>query len=251
MNATTADQDYVLAVRAAMVNPQGIGPRLLPNTGPILELAKQVARNNKMTLELYQTLPWVHPVGQVFWVHCDKVQANDYNPNAVPVEEMKLLHTSIAEDGYTQPIVAVWDPELGKAVIVDGFHRYSTMKMFSDIFSTTNGYLPIVILEKSISDRIAATVRHNRARGAHSVAGMGNLVYQMLAAGESDATICQKIGLDSEELARLKHITGFSKLFAKGGPNEAPYSKVVLTGNQMREKAEFKKEHPDEPIPQF
>lgn len=157
-------------------------------------------------------------------------------------------------DGYlmhnTQPIVTIWDQDAaggeGRYVIVDGYHRFTVMKKYTDIYETTRGYLPVVVIDKPIADRIASTVRHNRARGKHSVAGMGNLVFQMLTAGESDATICNKLGLEPEELARLKHITGYSKLFA-----DREYSPVVLTRTQVKAKAEYKADHPDERIEDF
>ena len=147
----------------------------------------------------------------------------------------------------TQPVVAIYDPVAEKYVIVDGFHRFTTMKKFPDIYDSTGGYLPVVVIDKPIADRIASTVRHNRARGKHSVAGMGNLVFQMLEEGMDDQTVCVKLGLDPEELMRLKHITGYSKLYA----DSPGYSKVLLTGSQMQVKADYKKEHPDEPIQQF
>jgi hypothetical protein len=185
------------------------------------------------------------PVAKVSLVHISQVQANDYNPNAVAATEMKLLHTSISEDGYTQPVVAITDPESGKAIIVDGFHRYTTMRRYQDIADGSSDYLPVVVLEKNIADRIASTVRHNRARGKHSVQGMGKLVFDMLAEGEDDATICNKLGLEAEELARLKHITGFSKLF-----ENVEYSKSVYTKTQAEARAEYARSHPGEPIPE-
>ena len=213
--------------------------------------AAKVEEANRLIREAYDSLNEVFhspmPVGRVQRLHISQVQANDYNPNSVAGEEMRLLHTSIAEDGYTQPVVAIWDDELNKAIIVDGFHRYTTMRRYTDIYEQTGGYLPVVVIDKPLKDRIASTVRHNRARGKHSVAGMGNLVFQMLEQGEDDATICDKLGLDPEELARLKHITGYSKLYG-GIP---AYSEVALTGGQMKEKAAYKAEHPDEDIPKW
>lgn len=203
---------------------------------------------NRLMREAYETAPLTrsHPTGMVQWIHVDRVQANDYNPNAVPLKEMELLHTSISEDGYTQPVVVIWDPEADKYIVVDGYHRYTAMRSYEDISETTHRYLPVVILDKSIADRIASTVRHNRARGKHSVSGMGNLVFEMLKAGEDDQTICRKIGVDAEELARLKHVTGFSKLYA-----DHDFSKATLTESQLKAKAEYRKDHPDEHIPQF
>jgi hypothetical protein len=146
----------------------------------------------------------------------------------------------------TQPVVAIWDDEIDKAVIVDGFHRYTTMRRYADISDVTGGFLPVVIIDKPPADRIASTVRHNRARGKHSIAGMSKLVFDMLAEGEDDATICTKLGLEPEELSRLKHITGFSKLF-----KDVDYSQVTLTKTQLKERADYAKAHPEElPLPE-
>lgn len=111
------------------------------------------------------------PIDLVRWVDINKVQANDYNPNSVAKIEMGLLYTSIKHDGYTQPVVTIYDKELDKYIIVDGFHRYFTCKSNKDILERNNGCLPIVVIEKDINDRMASTVRHNRARGKHSVTG--------------------------------------------------------------------------------
>lgn len=209
-----------------------------------------VEQVNAMVADAEARLPWTgqHPVGKVRWVHIDQVTANDYNPNSVATEEMRLLYTSIKEDGYTQPVVAIEDEhQPGHYVIVDGFHRYTTMKRYASLYETTQGYLPLVVIDKPIADRIASTVRHNRARGKHSVGGMGNLVFQMLAAGEDDVSICNKLGVDGEELARLKHITGYSKLY-EGVP---AYTQVVVVGSQMRAKKEYRAENPEEEVPMW
>jgi hypothetical protein len=214
------------------------------------EVEALVAEVNATIAAAEERLPWsgTHPVGKVRWIHIDDVQANDYNPNSVAHHEMRLLHTSISEDGYTMPVVAIWDPDAnggkGKAIIVDGFHRYTTMRRYQDIYDSTGGYLPVAIIDKPIADRMASTVRHNRARGRHSINGMGNMVFQLLTEGETDETICAKLGMEAEELARLKHITGYSKLYA-----DVEYSQPVLTTSQLRAKADYTKEHPDEPVP--
>ena len=153
------------------------------------------------------------PVDSVQWVPIEDVVCNDYNPNSVATNEMRLLYTSILHDGYTQPVVCIRDDERGKWVIVDGFHRYSIMKLYADIRARTNGMLPIVVIKKSINERMASTVRHNRARGKHSVNGMASMVFAMLDNGMDDAQICADLGLSADELTRLKHVTGFSKLF--------------------------------------
>jgi hypothetical protein len=149
----------------------------------------------------------------VEWVPIEQVEPNDYNPNSVAGKEMSLLYLSIKSDGYTQPVVTIYDPVKKKFIIVDGFHRYFISKMKADIRDWTNGLLPIVVIDKDPNERMAATVRHNRARGEHSIAGMGNLVFSMLSNGATDSEVCNRIGLEPEELLKLKHVTGFSKLF--------------------------------------
>ena len=154
------------------------------------------------------------PVDHVTWVPLDDVTANDYNPNRTAAPEMKLLRKSIEEDGVTQPIVAAWDDEKKKYVVVDGFHRWLVFKKFPEIAERTHGCVPIVVLDKSMNERMASTVRHNRARGRHTVDGMSGLVFDMLAGGMADEAICNELGMEAEELLRLKHLTGFSKLYA-------------------------------------
>lgn len=169
---------------------------------------------NELMDVLYEKNPMKHnPVSRVRFVDIDKIQPNDYNPNAVAKQEMKLLHTSIKHDGYTQPTVTVYDEELDKYVIVDGFHRYYVMKSYEDIFELNGGRMPIVVIDKDINDRMASTVRHNRARGKHSMTGMGTIVMEMVKNGASDAEICNNLGLEPDELVRLKHTTGVAKLF--------------------------------------
>lgn len=190
-----------------------------------------------LKIELQEMHPIQQPVGQVMWVDIDRVQANDYNPNSVAGAEMKLLYTSIKHDGYTQPVVTIYDEELDKFVIVDGFHRYFTCKSNQDIRDRNHGRLPIVVIEKDINERMAATVRHNRARGSHSVGGMANMVFSMLEQGWKDADICNHLGMEPEELLRLKHITGFSKLF-----ENTDYKKAWVTKQQILIKKKFNDE---------
>lgn len=168
------------------------------------------------------------PIDMVRWVPVEQVQANDYNPNSVAGNEMRLLYTSISHDGYTQPVVTVFDPEINKYVIVDGFHRYTIMRRYEDIYKLNDGRLPIVVIDKDINDRMASTVRHNRARGKHSVAGMGKIVFDMLKNGATDEAICNEVGLEAEELARLKYVTGFAKLF-----ENAKFGKAWETDRQL------------------
>ena len=166
----------------------------------------------------------------------EDVEPNDYNPNSVAKIEMGLLYTSILHDGYTQPVVTIWDEEKQKYVIVDGFHRYFTCRNNPDIRERNMGYLPIVVLDKPINDRMASTVRHNRARGKHSIDGMSNMVFQMSENGWSEAEICGELGMEAEEVLRLKHITGFSKLFENAEYKKAWESKEVQL--KLRKQAE-------------
>ena len=177
------------------------------------------------------------PINRVRWVPIDEVSPNDYNPNSVAKVEMGLLYTSILHDGYTQPIVTVYDPARKKYVIIDGFHRYFTAKTNQDILDRNHGMLPIVVLDKDINDRMASTVRHNRARGEHSVSGMSNMVFQMLNNGWKDHDICNELGMSAEELLKLKHLTGFSKLF-----EDAEYNRAWVTKSQIRIQKEYRAE---------
>jgi ParB-like chromosome segregation protein Spo0J len=176
------------------------------------------------------------PINRIKWAKIEEVTPNDYNPNSVAKKEMGLLYTSIKQDGYTQPIVTIYDPKEKMYVIVDGFHRYYTAKTNEDILARNKGRIPIVVIDKDINDRMASTVRHNRARGMHSVTGMSSMVFQMLENGWSDEDICNEVGLGIEELVKLKHITGFSKLF-----EDAEYNKAWETKNQIKLKINYKK----------
>jgi ParB-like chromosome segregation protein Spo0J len=184
------------------------------------------------------------PVDRVRWVPVDDVEANDYNPNSVAKKEMGLLYTSIKHDGYTQPVVVIRDKARNKYVIVDGFHRYFTCKTNPDIRQRNHGFLPVVVIDKELNDRMASTVRHNRARGEHSVQGMAQMVFSMLDRGWSDAAICNELGMEPEEILKLKHITGFSKLF-----EDVEYAKAWESRHQIRLRKEWDEQHPDEPVP--
>jgi quercetin dioxygenase-like cupin family protein len=158
--------------------------------------------------------PSKSPVYNVQSVPIDKVTANDYNPNAVAPPEMELLETSVWEDGYTQPVVVVYDHENDKYVVVDGFHRFLTLVNSDRIRERENGMLPVVVLDKEIHDRMASTIRHNRARGTHNIELMSSIVEELVEMGKGDAWICKHIGMSKDELLRLKQITGLASLFA-------------------------------------
>jgi len=153
------------------------------------------------------------PVYNVKAVPFEKIKANSYNPNAVAPPEMKLLELSIWEDGYTQPIVCYHIPEYDEYEIVDGYHRYMVMKTSKKVRERENGLLPVVVIDKPISDRMASTIRHNRARGTHSIELMSNIVSELTNSGMGDAWIMKHIGMDADELLRLKQLTGLASLF--------------------------------------
>lgn len=153
------------------------------------------------------------PVYNIQRIPIEKIQANSYNPNSVAPPEMKLLYQSIKEDGYTMPIVCYYLEDIDKYEIVDGFHRYTTMLTHKDIYEREEGYLPVSVIDKPISDRMASTIRHNRARGSHSIELMTNIVNELVEAGMSDAWILKNIGMDADELLRLKQISGLAALF--------------------------------------
>lgn len=182
------------------------------------------------------------PVDFVRWVPIEQVEPNSYNPNAVAKIEMGLLLTSIEHDGYTQPVVTYYDQERDKYIIVDGFHRYWVMRSNEEIARRTSGRLPCVVIEKTLNERMASTIRHNRARGKHRVAGMSELVFKMLEGGMTDEQICNELGMEPEELLRLKHITGFSALFADRDYNRAWVSKSQIEIEQAYRRREAEKQ---------
>lgn len=186
-----------------------------------------------------------HPVTNVMWVPVEKVRANDYNPNKVASVELQLLYVSIKADGFTQPIVTVRDEEHDRWIVVDGFHRYRTLVERPDILESTGGLAPIVELrDRSVNDLKASTVRHNRARGKHGTGDMAQLVFEMLEDGWSDTRICAELGMSADELVRLKHVTGFSKLF-----EDIDYRRAWETTRQAQLRREYAAEHPDETLP--
>lgn len=153
------------------------------------------------------------PVYQVISVPIDKVKANTYNPNKVAPPEMKLLYESIKEDGYTMPVVCYYAKDEDTYVIVDGFHRYRVMLEHPDIYEREGGMLPVSVIDKPIDQRMASTVRHNRARGTHNVELMSSIVKELHELGRSDAWIAKHLGMDKDEILRLKQITGLAALF--------------------------------------
>ena len=178
--------------------------------GERIELINQI----RLALREYSPLK-DEPVDCVLWVKADTVQANDYNPNIVAPPEMKLLQRSIVADGYTQPIV-VWRD--GDALeVVDGFHRSRVGKESKLVVSRTKGHLPVSVINTQRTakeDRMASTIRHNRARGTHQVDGMSEIVADLAKRNWSDHKIAKELGMEADEVLRLKQITGLAELFA-------------------------------------
>lgn len=179
---------------------------------------------------------FISPVYNVRKVPVDKIEANDYNPNKVATKEMELLYTSIKEDGYTMPIVCYYDEARDKYIVVDGFHRYRTIMEHKDIYEREDGCLPVSVIEKDINDRMASTIRHNRARGKHEVELQANLV-KMLKDGWDEVKIMKELGMTLEEVQRLLGLTGiFSEI--KG----VPYSiekQIVEAGEDIKEESSW------------
>lgn len=175
--------------------------------------SQRVERYNRLTALAASHVALHHPVLAVQLVGVDGVEANDYNPNRVAPPEMRLLHLSIAKDGITMPVV-VTPAEGGKHVVVDGFHRTTIVRTKMDVRTSTAGYLPVVILRKGVEDRITSTVRHNLARGTHQVELTARLVTALRKHNWSNARIGKELGMDPDEVLRLKQITGLAEAFA-------------------------------------
>lgn len=153
------------------------------------------------------------PAYHVIPVPVEKIKPNTYNPNKVAPPEMKLLYESIRADGYTMPVVCYYDKDDDSYVIVDGFHRYRIIKEYPDIYKREKGLLPVSVIDKPLDQRMASTVRHNRARGSHTVDLMSNIVRELHDLGRSDAWISRHLGMERDEILRLKQITGLAALF--------------------------------------
>lgn len=165
--------------------------------------------------ELHSVSPLKHhPVDYVRWEKSVEVEANEYNPNSVAPPEMLLLYESIKNDGYTMPIVSFKDETITR--IVDGFHRRETERRNADISASTFGRVPLTNIrteQTDSSNRMASTIRHNRARGSHSIELMSQIVSELVEMGKGDAWICKHIGMSIDELLRMKQITGLASLF--------------------------------------
>lgn len=204
-----------------------------------LPLDKKVERINEIREALHKISPFsTEPVDFVKWVKNPLVHSNDYNPNSVAPPEMELLRLSISSDGYTQPIVSMPDPD-GRYEVIDGFHRHRVGKECEDIQQKVHGYLPIVQIretQEGRNDRMASTIRHNRARGKHKVEAMSDIVVELKRRFWSDDRIAKELGMDADEVLRLQQITGLSGLFASREFSEAwDAESFVEDGEQIEE----------------
>tara|TARA_R110000787_G_scaffold16467_3_gene49876 strand:+ start:3521 stop:4141 length:621 start_codon:yes stop_codon:yes gene_type:complete len=182
-----------------------------------LNLHERVEAINKIKIQLHEISPFnTEPTDCVLWVKNDIVKANDYNPNSVAPPEMELLRLSISNDGYTQPIVSMKNED-GTIEVIDGFHRHRVGKECEEIQSRVHGYLPVVQIkesQKGLNDRVASTIRHNRARGKHRVDSMSEIVADLKKRNWSPKKIGKELGMDQDEVLRLAQITGLTELFA-------------------------------------
>jgi ParB-like chromosome segregation protein Spo0J len=181
-----------------------------------LTLDEKVEAINEIKLALHEISPFsTEPVDCVLWVKNSTVHANDYNPNSVAPPEMELLRLSIAADGYTQPIVSMLEAE-GTREVIDGFHRNRVGKECEDIQKRVHGYLPVVTIKEDRedkSDRMASTIRHNRARGKHRIDSMSEIVIELKRRNWSDLKIATELGMDQDEVLRLTQISGLCEMF--------------------------------------
>ncbi len=196
-----------------------------PVKGKVEELCRYIAELpddnmkidtlNYIRAKLHEVSPLRHhPVDFVAWETAENVEGNNYNPNAVAPPEMALLITSIEQDGYTMPIVT--NPEEKVIRIVDGFHRRQAEQRSARIKKSTMGRLPVTFIreeQRGLSDRMAATIRHNRARGSHDIDLMANIVRELSEMGKSPMWIAKHVGMDMDEILRLKQLTGIASLF--------------------------------------
>lgn len=181
-----------------------------------LPQAELIEAINKAKIALHEISPFKHePVDCVIWVPNTNVHANDYNPNSVARPEMQLLEVSILEDGYTQPIVT-WLEE-DRREVIDGYHRSTVGKTFPSIMERVHNYLPVVTANQHRTDkgdRIAATIRHNRARGKHRIDAMSEIIVDLKKRNWSDQKIARELGMDADEILRLAQISGLAEMFS-------------------------------------
>ena len=195
-----------------------------------MEIPERVAMLNFIREKLHSVSPFKdEPVDFVKWVPSEFVEANDYNPNSVAPPEMQLLELSILQDGYTQPIVA-WEKQ-DRFEVVDGFHRHRVGKECESVCTRIQGYLPLAVIRhdrEERGDRIASTIRHNRARGKHAVQNMSDIVVELKRRNWSDKKVAKELGMDADEVLRLSQISGIAEMFQDQDFSEAWESEDIL-----------------------
>lgn len=219
---TTADQAELFSLSPEQIKPTQAIDRESEIANLVFDhLSKLsgddlVSEINEIRKKIHECSPFKQePVDLVLWVKAESVRANDYNPNNVAPPEMELLRLSISEDGYTQPIVTF--DCVDSREVIDGFHRHRVGKECQEIQSRIHGYLPVVTINESRQDkgdRIASTIRHNRARGKHKVDSMSDIVVELRRRNWSDEKIAKHLGMDPDEVLRLTQISGLAELFA-------------------------------------
>lgn len=202
-----------------------------------LQLNEKVNAINEIKIALHEISPFkTEPVDCVLWVKNDEVHANDYNPNSVAPPEMELLRLSISADGYTQPIVSMLETNGKTREVIDGFHRNRVGKECEDIQKRVHGYLPVVTINedrKDLNDRMASTVRHNRARGKHKIQAMSDMVLDLKKRNWSDEKIAKNLGMDADEVLRLCQIGGISELFSDKDFSQAWEAEIYNENNEI------------------
>lgn len=179
---------------------------------------QRITAINQLRSTLNELSPFKNePVDGVMWLKTQQLTANDYNPNNVAPCEKKLLRTSLLQDGFTHPIVATRDASTDKFVIIDGFHRFELSKKKDELNERLRGYVPVVLMQQASHDksrRIAATIRHNRARGRHQINAMAEIVRELSCLGWDDNKIGADLGMDADEVLRLKQVCGLFEMFS-------------------------------------
>lgn len=206
-----------------------------------LSLSDKIETINNIKILLHEVSPMKdHPIDLVLWVPIDSVKKNEYNPNSVAPTELKLLETSISEDGYTQPIVT-WIAEAGREII-DGFHRSKIARESEKVAKQIMGYVPVTTVrakQTNKSNRMASTIRHNRARGTHSVDAMSEIVLELKARNWKTARICKELGMEEDEVLRLCQISGLSGLFSDAEFTQAWESDTASNDSELDFEADY------------
>lgn len=177
------------------------------------DLDEQVSALNALRDQLHESSPFNEPVENIKWVDQDDLEGNEYNPNEVANPEMELLHKSIKEDGYTQPIVT-YEVADGEYEVVDGEHRSIIGKEYDDIRERLNDHVPVTVIDKPKEKRMGSTIRHNRARGTHQIRDMSDIVVELFDQGWDDDRIMEELGMERDEVLRLKQVSGLKKAFS-------------------------------------